>query len=46
MTKKAEEMKELERVLCIQYPITFKDQTEALLNLARKVNAMNQAFAF
>ncbi len=42
--KKTEE--ELERVPCIWYPITFKDQdqTEALLDLGSEVNVMSQAF--
>ncbi len=40
--KKTEE--ELEQVSCIWYPVTFKDQTEALLNSGSKVNAMSQAF--
>ncbi len=35
---------ELERVPCIWYPVTFKDQTEALLDSGSKVNAMSQAF--
>ncbi len=39
--KKKEE--ELKRIPCIWYPITFKDQTEALLDLGSKVNAMSQA---
>ncbi len=41
--KKTEE--ELERVPCIWYPVTFKDQTKALLDLRSKVNAISQAFA-
>ena len=36
--------KELEWISCIYYLVTFKDQTEALLDLKNKVNAMNQAF--
>ena len=36
---------ELEWVPCIQYPVTFKDQTKALLNLESKANAMSEAFA-
>ncbi len=40
--KKTEE--ELERVPYIQYPVTFKDQIEALLYLGSEVNAMSQAF--
>ncbi len=43
MTEKMEE--ELERVPCIQYLITFKNQTKALLNSESEVNTMNQAFA-
>ncbi len=43
MTDKKTE--ELERVLCIRYPVTFKDQTEALLDSGSEVNAMSQAFA-
>ena len=38
--------KELEQVPCIQYPVTFKDQLEALLDSKSKVNTMNSAFAF
>ncbi len=41
--KKTEE--ELERVPCIWYPVTFKDLTEALLDLGSEVNAISQAFA-
>ncbi len=41
--KKTEE--ELERVPCIWYLVTFKDQTEALLDSGSEVNAMSQAFA-
>ena len=37
---------ELEQVSYIWYPVTFKDQTEALFNLESKVNAINQAFAY
>ncbi len=36
---------ELERVPCIRYPVTFTDQTEALLDSGSEVNAMSQAFA-
>ncbi len=43
MTEKIEE--ELERVPCIWYPITFNDQTKALLDSGNEVNAMSQAFA-
>ncbi len=42
MTDKKTE--KLERVPCIRYPVTFKDQTEALLDSGNKVNAMSQAF--
>ncbi len=45
MTKKTEETKELEWIPCIWYLITFKDQTEALLDLGSKVNPISQAFA-
>ena len=38
-------MEELERVSCIWYPVTFKDQTEALLDSENEVNAISQAFA-
>ncbi len=41
--KKTEE--ELERVPCIWYSVTFKDQNKALLNSGSKVNAMSQVFA-
>ncbi len=41
--KKTEE--ELERIPCIRYPVTFKDQSKALLDTGSKVNAMSQAFA-
>ncbi len=41
--KKTEE--ELKRVPCIRYPVTFKDQTEALLDSRSEVNTMSQAFA-
>ncbi len=39
--------KELERVLCIWYSVTYKDQdqTETLLDSGSEVNAMSQAFA-
>ncbi len=40
--KKMEE--ELEWVPCIWYPVIFQDQTEALLDTQREVNAMSQAF--
>ena len=35
----------LERVFYIRYLITFKDQTEALLDSKSKVNAISQTFA-
>ncbi len=44
MTEKTEE--ELERVPCIQYSVTFKDQTEALLGSGSEVNTMSQVFAY
>ncbi len=34
----------LEQVSCIRYPVTFKDQTQALLDSGSKVNIMSQAF--
>ena len=37
---------ELEQVPYIRYPVTFKDQTEALLDSESKVNVMSQAFAY
>ena len=40
--KKAEK---LELIPCIWYSVTFKDQTEALLDLGSEVNVMSQAFA-
>ncbi len=40
-----EKMEELERISCIRYPVTFKDQTKALLDVGSEVNAMSQAFA-
>ncbi len=44
MTEKIEE--ELEWVLCkFWYLVTFKDQTEALLDSGSEVNALSQAFA-
>ncbi len=44
--KKTEgELEELERVLCIQYFVIFKNQTEALLDSGSEVNIMSQAFA-
>ncbi len=43
MTDKKTE-KELERVPCIRYLVTFEDQTEALLDSESEVNAISQAF--
>ena len=43
MTEKTEEL--LEWISCIWYPITFKAQTKALLDLRNKVNIMSQTFA-
>ena len=43
MTEKTE--KKLEQVPCIWYFITFKDQTEALLDSKSIVNIMSQDFA-
>ncbi len=45
MTEKTEEKKELERIPCIRYPVTIKDQIESLLDSGSEVNAMSQAFA-
>ena len=39
MTEKIEE--KLEWVLCIWYPIIFKDWIEALLDLGSKINVIN-----
>ncbi len=39
-----EELKELERVPCIRYPVTFKDQIEALLDSRSEVNVISPAF--
>ena len=44
ITRKNEE--KLEQVPYIWYFVTFKDQTEALLDSGSKVNAMSQAFAY
>ncbi len=43
MTEKKEE---LERVPCIWYPVTFKNQTKALLDSRSEINAISQAFAY
>ena len=40
---KAEE--KLERVSCIWYPVTFKDQTEILLDSRSEINIMSQTVA-
>ena len=45
MTGKKTKEEELEQVPYIWYSITFKDQTEALLDFESKVNTMNPAFA-
>ena len=45
MIDKKTENKELEQVACIWYLVTFKDQTEALLDSGSEVNVMNPAFA-
>ncbi len=42
MTKKTEE--ELKRVNYIRYSVTYKDQTEALLDLGSEINAISQVF--
>ncbi len=39
-----EKTEELEWVTCIRYSVTFKDQTEALLDWGSEVNAISQAF--
>ncbi len=44
-TSMTEKTEELERVPCIQYPVTFENQTEALLDSKSEVNTMSQAFA-
>ena len=44
MIEKKTEKKKLEQVFCIWYPITFKTQTEVLLNLESKLNVMSQIF--
>ena len=36
----------LEWVFCIWYPITFKDQTETLLDSKSEVNIINQVFTY
>ena len=37
---------ELEQIPCIWYPVTFKEQTETLLDSGSEVNIMSQAFAY
>ncbi len=44
-TSITEKIEELEWVPCIQYSVTFKDQTKALLDSGSEVNAMSLAFA-
>ncbi len=44
--KKTEEKKELEQASCMQYPITFKDLTEDILDSRSKVNVISQVFAY
>ena len=44
-TSMTEKKEELEQGPCIWYPVTFKDQTKALLDPKSKVNVMSQAFA-
>ncbi len=43
-TSMTEKTKELERVSCIWYSVTLKDQTEVLLDSRSEVNAISQAF--
>lgn len=43
--KKTEEKEELERILYVQYSVSFKNQTKTLLNSGNKVNVISQAFA-
>ncbi len=45
MTEKKKE-EELKQIPYIRYPVTFKNQTKALLDSKSKVNVINQAFAF
>ncbi len=44
-TSMTEKTEELEWIPCIRYFVTFKDQTEALLDSRSEVNAIGQAFA-
>ena len=41
--KKTEEKEKLEQIPCIQYFITFKEQTEVLLDSRSKINIINKA---
>ena len=43
-TSITEKKKELARIPCIRNPITFKDQTKALLDSESEVNAISQVF--
>ena len=45
-TSVIEKKEKLERVPCIWYLVTFKDQTKALLDSRSKVNAMSQVFTY
>ena len=45
MTGKKIEEEELERIPYIWYPVTFKDQTEALLDSRSEFNVMNPTLA-
>ena len=44
--KKTEEKEKLEKVSYIWYSVISKDQTEALLDLESKINAISQTFTF
>lgn len=44
MTNK--KIEELERVSCIRYPVSFKNQTEVILDPGSDINARSQAFAY
>lgn len=41
-----EKMEKWEQVPCIWYTVTFKDQTEALLDSKSEVNIISQVFAY
>ena len=45
ITDKKTEEEALERIPYIRYLVTFKDQTEAILDSGSEVNAINPAFA-